>query len=140
MTDIRVPNFAPPTNLPLIAPFWDAAAEGRLVLPACSQCGEWQWYPVEGQACHPEATREWRDVAHTGTVFTHTRVERGFLPSGNETPYVLALVELDGVVGPRLVTAIVGEGSDTLAIGDRVRLAPTTFATHTLPTFSVVTT
>ena len=139
MTETRVPNFAPPSDLPLIAPFWEAAAEGRLVLPACSQCGEWQWYPVEGQACHPDAGREWRDVAHVGTVFTFTRVERGFLPSGNETPYVLALVELDGVVGPRLVTTIVGDGVDAIAIGDRVRLSPTIFATHTLPTFAVVT-
>jgi hypothetical protein len=139
MTDTRVPNFAPPTDLPLIAPFWEATAEGRLVLPACSQCGAWQWYPVEGQACHPDAPREWRDVAHVGTVFTYTRVERGFLPSGGEAPYVLALVELDGVVGPRLVTTIVGAGSDTIAIGDRVQLSPTTFPTHTLPTFAVIT-
>jgi uncharacterized OB-fold protein len=93
---------------------------------------------VEGQSCHPEATREWRDVAHVGTVFTHTRVERGFLPSGGEPPYVLALVELDGVVGPRLVTCIVGKGSDSIAIGDRVQLAPTKFSSHTLPTFSLV--
>ena len=138
MTEIHVPDFAPPTELPLVAPFWEAAAQGRLVLPACSECGQWQWYPVEGQACHPDATRVWRDVAHVGTVFTHTRVERGFLPSGGEPPYTLALVELDGVVGPRLVTVIVGEGSDAVAIGDRVKLAPTTFSTHTLPTFSMV--
>ena len=138
MTETHVPNFAPPTELALTAPFWEAAAQGRLVLPACSVCGQWQWYPVEGQACHPDATREWRDVSHVGTVFTHTRVERGFLPSGGEPPYTLALVELDGVVGPRLVTVIVGEGSDAVAIGDRVQLTPTTLSTHTLPTFSIV--
>jgi hypothetical protein len=49
----------------------------------------------------------------------------------------LALVELDGVEGPRLVTVLVGPGSDEPAIGDRVRLSPTTFDTHTLPTFEL---
>ncbi len=138
MSDLRVPNFAPPTGDALTSPFWAATAEGRLAMPACSECGAWQWYPVEGQACHPDATREWRDVPHVGTVFTFTRVERGFLPSGGEPPYLLALVELDGVAGPRLVTTIIGEGSDDIAIGDRVQLSPTTFPTHTLPTFTLI--
>ena len=27
------------------APFWEAAAEGRLVLPRCRACGTYVWYP-----------------------------------------------------------------------------------------------
>jgi uncharacterized OB-fold protein len=132
-----VPSFAPPVDDRLTAPFWEATAEGHLALPACAVCGAWQWYPVAGLPCHPEAALEWKRVPTEGTIFTYTRVERAFLPSGGEPPYTLALVELDGVQGPRLVTVLVGPGSDEPAIGDRVRLSPTAFATHTLPTFEL---
>lgn len=137
------PDFAPLAN-PRTDPFWRAAAEGRLVLPACPVCGAWQWYPLPGLACHPEATAEWRDVAPEGrpgspegSVFTFTRVERAFLPHGGSPPYTVALVDLDGVPGLRLVTVLVGPGSDQPAVGDRVRLAPTRFENHTLPTFQL---
>jgi uncharacterized OB-fold protein len=132
-----VPSFAPPLDDPRIAPFWEATAEGHLALPACAVCGAWQWYPVAGLPCHPEATLQWNRVATQGTIFTFTRVERAFLPAGGEPPYTLALVELDGVQGPRLVTVLVGPGSDQPAIGDRVHLSPTALATHTLPTFEL---
>ena len=132
-----VPQFAPAADHPLTAPFWEAAAEGRLALPACSVCGAWQWYPVAGFACHPEATHQWKRVAGTGTIFTFTRVERAFLPEGGDPPYTLALVDVDGVDGSRIVTVLIGPGSDQPAIGDRVRLSPTPLATHTLPTFEL---
>jgi hypothetical protein len=131
-----VPNFAP-LDHPETAGFWQATAEGHLALPACPVCGTFQWYPVAGLPCHPEAHAEWRQVAEEGSIFTFTRVERGFLPSGGDPPYTLALVDLDGLDGPRVVTVLVGPGSDDPAIGDRVRLAPTRFDTHTLPTFEL---
>jgi uncharacterized OB-fold protein len=132
----RVPDFAPFSH-PDTDPFWQATAEGRLALPACPVCGRWQWYPVAGLSCHPEAEAEWRDAAREGTVFTWTRVERAFLPSGGDPPYTLALIDLDGVEGVRVVTVLVGDGSDEPAIGDRVRLAPTELSGHTLPTFEL---
>jgi uncharacterized OB-fold protein len=132
-----VPRFAPLDD-PRTRPFWEATAAGGLALPACGACGTWQWYPVGGLPCHPDAPTEWRPVAQSGTVFTFTRVERMFLPHGGEPPFTVALVELDGIVGPRLVTVLVGEGSDEPTIGARVRLAPTRFDTHTLPTFALV--
>ena len=133
-----VPNFAPSPGHAATAPYWEATAQGHMELPACSVCGAWQWYPLTGLACHPEATVVWRPVPNEGTIFTFTRVERAFLPQGGDPPYTVALVELEGVAGPRIVTVLVGPGSDEPAIGDRVRLAPTTFETHTLPTFELV--
>lgn len=133
----RVPDFAPHRH-PLTDPFWQATSEGRLALPCCEVCGAWQWYPVAGLPCHPEAGHQWRTVPCEGSVFTFTRVERAFLPSGGDPPYTVALVEIDGIVGLRLVTLLVGPGSDEPAIGDRVRLAPTRLETHTLPTFELV--
>lgn len=132
-----VPDFAPYDH-PSTAPFWAAAADGRLALPACPVCGRRQWYPVAGQSCHPDRRAEWTDVAREGSIFTWTRVERAFLPSGGNSPYTLALIDLDGAEGVRVVTVLVGPGSDEPTIGERVRLAPTVLAGHTLPTFEII--
>lgn len=133
----RVPDFPPPAGDPATAPFWDATKQGALRLPACPVCHEWQWYPLGGLPCHPDQSLEWRIVQGLGTIFTFTRVERAFLPSGGEPPYTIALVELDDAPGHRLVTVLVGPGCERPAIGDRVCLAPTVLPTHTLPTFSI---
>ncbi len=132
-----VPEF-PPDRHPLTDPFWQAAADGLVALPYCGVCGRWQWYPLAGAACHPETDLVWRTVPGEGSIFTFTRVERAFLPSGGDPPYTVALVELDAALGVRLVTVLVGPRSDEPTIGDRVRLAPTKFDTHNLTTFEIV--
>lgn len=134
---MSVPNFPPPRDIDLTNPFWEATDRGELRLPACSVCGAFQWYPVPGFSCHPAATRDWQEVSRTGTVFTFSKVERAFLPFGSEPPYTLILVSLDGVENARLVTVLVGEDQDSVAIGSRVEFAPTVFETHTLPTFQL---
>ena len=115
-----LPHFEPPLDDELAAPFWAAIDEGRIVLPRCSDCGRWQWYPDEAGPGCPGATWRWEEVATTGTVHTATRVERAFLPGGQaDVPYVVAFVELDGVEGVRLVANLPDDSDVT--IGDRVR-------------------
>ena len=134
---MATPSFAPADD-ELTAPFWRAAAEGRLALPRCPVCARWQWYPVEGLACHPDQEMEWVDVAGDGRVWTFTVVERAFLPSGGDPPFTVALIELDDAPGPLLVTTLVGPGRENPSIGERVRLSPTPCDTHVLPTFALV--
>lgn len=146
MTDVSVydtvagvPNFPPPQDVPELDGFWDAVERGCIALPACPTCGAWQWYPLAGRPCGHPGELEWRDLGGHGTIFTFTRVERSFLPSGSNPPYTVALVELDEAPGVRLVTVLVGPGSVDPVIGSRVTLSPTEFETHTLPTFSLDT-
>ncbi|HTZ29180.1 MAG TPA: zinc ribbon domain-containing protein, partial [Streptosporangiaceae bacterium] len=82
----HVPEFAPYTDDPLYAPFWQAAEAGKLALPACPDCGVFQWYPLAGRRCGHTGPLEWRELPGTGTIFSFTRVERAFLPSGGEPP------------------------------------------------------
>jgi uncharacterized OB-fold protein len=131
-----VPNF-PPADEPLLAPFWAATARGAVALPRCPGCGEWQWYPLDGCPCGRVGAPEWTELPGTGHIHTFTRVERAFLPFGGEPPYTVVLVDLDGAPGPRLVTVLTGAGSANPAIGARVRLAPTRFESHTLPTVAL---
>jgi uncharacterized protein len=114
-----LPHFEPPRDDDVAAPFWEGIDSEVVMLPRCSHCGRWQWYPDEAGADCPGATLVWEEVVPRGVIHTATRVERAFLPGGQaDVPYVVAFVELDGVDGVRLV-ANVPDDVD-VAIGDRV--------------------
>jgi uncharacterized protein len=115
----RLPHFEPPDD-ELSRPFWDAAARRELQLPRCSGCGRWQWYPDDAGPDCAGAHLVWETVATTGTVHSKTTVRRGFLPGGrDDPPFVVGLVELDGVDGVRLVANLADD--PPVAIGARVR-------------------
>lgn len=132
---MTLPDFPPRFASDTVRPYWQALERGELMLPACSECGAWQWYPLEFVRCHADAHLEWKTVSPCGTVFTFTRVHRAFLPSAERVsdPYVVALVELDGVPGARLPALLIGTG--TPAIGMRVRLSPQRRSTYLAPAF-----
>lgn len=132
-----VPDFPPPEDVPELDGFWRATARGTLALPFCPDCGEAQWYPLAGRPCGHIGDPAWREVSPVGTLFTFTRVERAFLPSGVSGPFTVALVELDNIPGLRLVTVLVGPGATRPEIGSRVHMSPTVFQNHTLPTFAL---
>jgi uncharacterized OB-fold protein len=134
------PDFPPRFDTPLVRPYWEALARGEFMLPTCSVCGEWQWYPYEFVKCHADAVHVWRDAPRTGTIFTFATAHRGFLPNADSaaTPYVAALVELDGVPHVRIPTYLVNLGDREPSIGMRVRLAPHPRATYTAPAFEPV--
>ena len=88
--------------------FWEAAAEGRLLVQECPDCGERQFFPRSWcHYCGADGV-EWIESAGTGHVHTHTVIRRETeLPEfADEVPYVVAYVELDE--GVRLCTNVVG--------------------------------
>jgi uncharacterized OB-fold protein len=102
-------------------PWWQAAAEHRLVVQVCETCGATRHPPSPRcPRCHSrDAT--WRDLPGTGTVYTFTVVHQAFLPAlADRVPYVVAVVELDGGDGARLVTNIVDVPPTEVQIGDRI--------------------
>jgi hypothetical protein len=129
-----MPLSEPSLDIEFARPFWEATAEHRLVLPRCSDCRRWLWYPDPvGPDC-PGAHLEWEQVAGTGTVFTHTVVRRAFLPDQRErVPYTIVFVELDGVDGVRFV-ANLAEGVEP-HIGMRVRVTFEPVGDHVQPVF-----
>ncbi len=100
----------------LSGPFWEAAAQRRLVVQRCADCGAHQLYARPFcLACMSDAI-DWVDAAGTGTIHSATTVRIPVTPE-LEPPYDVALVELDE--GPR-VLSILGEGE--ARIGDRVHI------------------
>lgn len=110
-------------STPATAPYWAAAAEGRLQIQECRQCGHVQHYPrTLCSTCWSEDL-QLVDAAGTGTVFTYTVVRQPGHPAWRgQVPYVLALIELDE--GPRVMSNIVGVPVDQITVGAPVHLTP----------------
>lgn len=101
-------------------PFWDAAAEGRLIYQHCRACDKPQFYPRSlCAACHGSKL-EWRTSKGQGTIASFTEVLRAPTPAfKDKAPYVIALIDLDE--GFRMMVNIVEGDRNRLAIGARTR-------------------
>lgn len=107
-----VPDVTPETD-----PYWTAAADGRLLVRECQECGLIYHYP---RALCPDCFSEnveWSEAAGTGEVYSYSVAENVAGWPENELPLVVAYVELDE--GPRMLTNI-DCSPDEVTIGTRV--------------------
>ncbi|MFF2846918.1 Zn-ribbon domain-containing OB-fold protein [Streptomyces sp. NPDC058001] len=93
-------------------PYWEAAAEGRLLVRRCGACGRAHHYPREFcPFCWSEHGR-WERASGRATLYTWSVVYRNDLPPfGDRTPYVAAVVDL--AEGPRMMTEVVDGAPET---------------------------
>ena len=104
---------APPVN-PEVQPFFDAAAQGRLLVKRCTACGQMHHYPrAICPFCGQDAT-EWREASGRGTIYSYSVMRR--VP----VPYALAYVTLEE--GVTMMTNIVDCDLDAIRIGQAVRV------------------
>jgi uncharacterized OB-fold protein len=104
---------APQLN-PEIKPFFDAAAQGKLLVKRCTACGERHHYPrAICPFCGSDKT-EWQDASGRGTIYSYSVMRRA------SPPYALAYVTLDE--GPTIMTNLVDCDFDKLRIGQKVRV------------------
>ena len=98
----------PDTELPATQPFWQAAERHELVIPRCTGCGAYNWYPrAECQGCGG-AEMPWTEVSGRGTLFSWAIVERALAkPFADRVPYVSALIALEEAPEVRLVSYLV---------------------------------
>jgi len=91
----------------LTQPYWDAAAEGRLLIQHCSACERYQWYPRAHCVACGAAEPAWVQAKGTGRLHTFSVLEKTPNPEfQGDLPYVLAIVALDE--GVRVAANIVG--------------------------------
>ena len=119
MSDTTLPVPTPPVS-PETKPFWDATAEGKLLLKRCDSCGVTIWYPRSICPQCGSTETSWYEASGRGTVYSFTITRRGEGLYREATPYVLAYVELEE--GPRVLTNIVDTDLDQLAVGDAVEV------------------
>ncbi|WP_088156148.1 Zn-ribbon domain-containing OB-fold protein [Achromobacter xylosoxidans] len=100
---------------PETLPFWEAAAQGRLVLPRCRACGQCHWYPRGICPLCGSASLDWVDAQGSGTLYSFSVMR------ASAQPYAIAYVQL--AEGPLLLTNIVDCDLDRLRIGQAMRAA-----------------
>jgi uncharacterized OB-fold protein len=96
--------------------FWDAAAEGRLVVERCSSCAT-DSFPPRGicRVCRSRDTCP-VEVTGPGRVYSFTVNHQRWLPD-LEVPFALVLVEFDDHPGVRVPGRLRGCEPDDVAIG-----------------------
>jgi uncharacterized OB-fold protein len=92
-------------------PFWEGCQRHELVLPYCTACRAFYYYP---RPFCPQCFSwdiEWRRTSGRGRLYTYAIQYRPQAPGFDaELPYVTAIVELDE--GPRMMTNLVGVDPD----------------------------
>jgi uncharacterized OB-fold protein len=114
-----MPVPAPRPNLET-KPFWDATAEGRLVLPRCNACATIIWTPRLFCPACGSTDVSWFDASGRGTIYSFSIIRKGQGQYREAGPYVLAYVELEE--GPRVMTNIVDCDPESLEVGQAVRV------------------
>ncbi|MEU1348838.1 Zn-ribbon domain-containing OB-fold protein [Streptomyces sp. NPDC005776] len=117
----RSPRYDLPEPDAFTRPYWDAAAEGHLLLRRCRACDRAHHYPREFcPHCWSEDVA-WERASGRATLYTWSVVHRNDLPPfGTRVPYVAAVVDL--AEGPRMMTEVVECEENALAIGMELRV------------------
>ena len=101
--------------------YWDAAAQGRLLIRRCADCGEAHHYPREFCPKCWSGDVSWEDASGRATLYTWSEVRVNDLPPFRDRlPYIAAVVDLDE--GPRMMTVLVDCEAEALRIGMRLHV------------------
>jgi uncharacterized OB-fold protein len=109
------PNVNPETE-----PYWEAAADERLLVQECQDCGLVYAYPrAHCPDCFSDDV-EWIEAEGTGEVYTYTVSRQMSGWPEEDLPLILAYVELDE--GPRITTNIVDCDPEDVEVGTSVEV------------------
>ena len=118
-----------PQRSRLTAPFWEAAAQQKLLLQFDPATGRCQFYPRPLSLFSDSGKLEWKESSGRGTLVAFTVVHSPAKGYENEAPYLAGIVRLDE--GPRFFARIVNADAASLRAGQRMRVAwATSLAAH----------
>jgi len=122
-----------------LAPYFEAAARGALVIPRCGACDAWCWYPRERCPVCDGTSFSWTPVSGDGALFSWTVVRRAFLPAfADKVPFVTGLVALREDPAVRIVAWIVDVEPGALVAERAMRTVFRPLSFSTVPDRSVV--
>ena len=104
-------------------PFWEAAAQNRLVMQRCRDCRAYVWTPRPSCYECGSDRLEWTELSGKGEIYSFTVIRqvvgraasKAFEP---DVPYVVAWVTLEE--GPRMTANVIGCSVEDVAIGMHV--------------------
>jgi uncharacterized OB-fold protein len=128
----------PDTSDPITEPFYAGAARGELLMPRCTSCARFVWYPEE-QCPDDGGALAWEPVSGDGTLFSWAVVQRAFLPAfADKVPFVTALIALAEDPSVRVPTYIVDAPTESLQPDMPVHVTFRPLSFTTVPDKSVV--
>jgi hypothetical protein len=104
-----------PQVTPETRPYWEATAEGRLLIKRCTACGKPHFYPRAHCPFCGSAATEWVQASGRGVIYSYSVMRRA------QVPYAIAYVTLEE--GVTMMTSIVDADLDALRIGRPVTVA-----------------
>lgn len=96
-------------------PYFEAAAQGKLLVKKCADCGEIHHYPRGVCPYCFSAKVSWQEARGTGKIYSYSITRRA-----GPIPYCIAYVTLDE--GIMLMTNIVDCDLDQVRIGQAVKV------------------
>ena len=97
-------------------PWWEAAAEHRLVVQHCTSCEHTRHPPAPICPECRSGESDWKEVSGRGEVYTFTIVHRP-IAAGQELPYLVAVIALEGSGGLRMISNLVRVEPSDVSIG-----------------------
>ena len=106
-----------PQPTPTSEPYWQGCLENELRLQRCDNCSHVQFYArIFCTSCQSKDL-SWIVATGRGCVASYT-VMHVSVSDAYQTPLVVALIDLEE--GPRMMSHIVGQDVDSVAVGDLV--------------------
>lgn len=122
---------------PLSRPFWDAAADHRLLIQHCNSCDRHVFYPRQRCPYCWSDDLTWDEASGRATIVSFVGAYKPGHPAFvAEAPYVIALVDL--AEGPRMLSNILDVTPDDELIGREVQVEFVDQDGTTLPKFRLV--
>ena len=115
--DSMPPPLADATTLP----WWQAAAEHRLVVQRCTSCEHTRHPPAPVCPECRSSDADWKEVPGRGEVYSYTAVHRP-IAADQKLPFVVAVIALEGSGGLRMISNLVDVDPDEVEIGLPVEL------------------
>lgn len=117
MSERFFPDGMPPALADVITlPFWQAAAEHRLVVQRCARCGHTRLPPAPVcPECRADAA-DWKQLSGRGEIYTYTIVHRP-VAAGQPLPTVIAVIALEDAGGVRMISNVVDAAPEEIRIG-----------------------
>jgi uncharacterized protein len=114
----------------LTAPFWDAAAQGRVRIQCCDDCETYVFRPEAFCTSCFSASLTWTDVSGHGVIHSFSVVRRGAYP---ELPPVYAVVSIAMAEGWFMMSNLIDANVSDVKIDLPVRISHVPFGQLYLP-------
>jgi uncharacterized OB-fold protein len=112
--NMTLPTLAEPLQSPENAKFWQACAEQKLLLKHCADCDKLHYYPRSICPWCLSANTHWQQVCGAGEIYSFTDLQ-------NDSGHYPAYIQL--AEGPVILSLLVSDGREAVAIGKTVQLS-----------------